>query len=71
MTDDPHEWLRAVMKDASLDLADRKDAAKALLAHEAKTAQAGGKKEERQKAANEVVEGRFRPTAPPKLRSVN
>lgn len=70
ITSDPEAWLTAVMQDASLDLRERKDAAKALLVHQAKKVEAAGNKDAKKKAATEVASNRFQPTAPPKLVAV-
>lgn len=62
-TDDPAEFLTALMRDSEAPIKDRKDAAKALL-----RAQITGKKGKKAAAAGKVAEGeRFAPTAPPKL----
>lgn len=69
-TRDPVEWLTEVMVDPTLDLRERKDAAKALLRHKQAMAESAGKKEQKQAAASEVAAGRFRPQQPPQLRAV-
>lgn len=64
------EFLEAVMNDRGTDVKLRVDAAKALLSAEIRRAEAGGKKEQKQAAAERVV-GRFAPAAPPKLAAAN
>jgi len=71
-TDDPIAFLRALMRDKSVDIKLRQDSAKRLMAFEKSGGKKGetGKKGERAQAAAEASEGRFAPGAPPKLRAV-
>lgn len=64
---DPQAWLTALMVDESADMADRKDAAKALLTHQAKLAGDPGKKGRKAEAAKGVAGGKFAPAIPPRL----
>lgn len=65
--DDPKAFLIALMKDSGVDARLRADAAKALLPYVYQKLGEGGKKEERAGAAKKAAEGKFKPTAPPKL----
>lgn len=67
--DDPARFLRAVMNDPSADARLRVDAAKALMPFVHQKLGEGGKKEQRQQAAEKVA-SRFAPAAPPKLAAV-
>lgn len=66
-TDDPEAWLQALMRDETIDIRDRKDAAKALLVHRSKVAEQAGKKGLARGAADKAAGGRFAPTQAPKL----
>lgn len=66
-TRDPEAWLTALMLDESMDVRDRKDAAKALLVHRAKMVEQAGKKELAKGAAGKAAGGKFAASAPPKL----
>lgn len=63
-TDDPDEFLRAVMRDPRADFKDRMAAALALK-KQGKGAAPSGKKEERLADAQGVVRRSLAPTAPP------
>lgn len=63
---DALEFLRSVMMDVSLDIRQRVDAAKALAPFEHAKKGEGGKKEQKQEAAEKVAK-RFQASAPPKL----
>lgn len=66
LTSDPKQFLTALMNDPEAEIKLRADAAKALLAAELRMAEAKGKKEQKQEAAEKVA-SRFAPAAPPKL----
>ena len=66
LTSSPAQFLTALMNDPEADIKIRADAAKALLAAELRKAEAKGKKENQQEAAEKVA-SRFAPAAPPKL----
>lgn len=66
LTTDPKKFLTALMNDPAADIKLRADAAKALLTAQLRAAEAKGKKEQKQEAAEKVA-GRFAPAAPPKL----
>lgn len=68
-TSDARAFLAALMLDDGVDVRIRADAAKALLSAELRSAEAKGKKEAKQEAAENVA-GRFAPSAPPKLAAV-
>lgn len=59
LTSDPKRFLTALMNDVEADIKVRADAAKALLSASIRTAEAKGKKEQQQDAANNVSTGRF------------
>ena len=63
--DDPMEFLREVMNDASQDMRLRADAAKALMPFLHQKKGEGGKKDEQATAAQKVANGKFAPSAPP------
>ncbi|MCY1399368.1 hypothetical protein D9M71_144200 [compost metagenome] len=63
--DDPKELLRAAMNSRLLDPKTRIQAAVALLPYEHIRLGEGGKKEQKQQAAADVVTGRFSRAAPP------
>lgn len=63
---EPEKFLAAVMNDAGSDAKLRVDAAKALLSAKVRRAENGGKKEQKQKDAEQVA-SRFAAAAPPKL----
>lgn len=63
-TDDPDEFLRALMKDPRADFKDRMAAALALKKG-GKTGPAAGKREQLQEDARGVVRRSLAPTAPP------
>lgn len=65
-TTDPRKFLTDLMNNLAVDIKLRADAAKALLSAEIRTAEAKGKKEQKQEAAQRVA-GRFAAAAPPKL----
>lgn len=67
LTRNPTQFLTALMNDPSADIKVRADAAKALLAAELRSAEAKGKKDVRQEAANKAGSGKFAPAQPPKL----
>lgn len=67
--DDPAKFLAAVMNDAATDVKVRTDAAKALMPYKHARLGEGGKKEQKQEAANRAA-GRFSSSAPPKLAAV-
>jgi hypothetical protein len=71
-TDDPIEFLRALMRDKKVDIKLRQDSAKRLLAFEKrKPGQTGKKGEQKQAAADASSPGsRFAPIPAPKLRAV-
>ena len=64
--DDPAKFLAAVMNDVETDVKVRTDAAKALMPYKHARVGEGGKKEQKQDAANKVA-SRFSSSAPPKL----
>lgn len=64
--DDPAKFLAAVMNDSETDLKIRTDAAKALMPYKHQKLGEGGKKEQKQAAAEKVA-GRFSASAPPRL----
>lgn len=64
-TSDPVEFLTALMRDVSVSVSDRKDAAKALL-----KAGVNGKKAKKDADARKVAGNRFAPAAPPRLAAV-
>jgi phage terminase small subunit len=68
-TDDPIEFLRALMRDPNVDIKLRQDSAKRLLAL-TKGGKPAGKKGERAEAAEQAADGKFAALAPPKLRAV-
>ncbi|MCY1294125.1 hypothetical protein D9M70_434070 [compost metagenome] len=63
--EDPKELLRHAMNDRRLDPKTRIQAAVALLPFEHQKLGEGGKKQQQEKAAEDVVTGRFKPAAPP------
>ena len=63
--EDPKDLLRHAMNDRRLDPKTRIQAAVALLPFEHQKLGESGKKEQREKAAEGVVTGRFAPAAPP------
>jgi phage terminase small subunit len=67
---DPRDYLLDDMNDPTLDRKDRRDAAKALMPFLHARKGEGGKKEERQKAAEKVA-SKFSRQAPPKLVAAN
>lgn len=67
---DPKDYLLDDMNDPNLDRKDRRDAAKALMPFLHARKGEGGKKEERQKAAEKVA-SKFSRQAPPKLVAAN
>ena len=69
-TDDPIEFLRALMRDPKVDIKLRQDSAKRLLALDKAGRDTSGKKGQRARAAEQAVEGRFAPIAAPKLVAV-
>lgn len=71
-TDDPTEFLRALMRDPTVDIKLRQDSAKRLIAYEKRKPGAMGKKGEQKQAAAEASApgSRFAPMEPPKLRAV-
>jgi len=66
---DPKEFLASLMGNPAADVRLRADAAKTLLMAELRMAEAKGKKEQKQEAA-ERASSRFAPSIPPKLRAV-
>lgn len=64
---DAEKFLRNVICDTGNDLRLRLEAAKALLPYQKPKIGEGGKKEQRQEAANKASTGRFAAPAPPKL----
>lgn len=68
-TDDPIEFLRALMRDSRVDIKLRQDSAKRLLSL-TKAAKPTGKKGERAEAAETASEGKFSALPAPKLRAV-
>lgn len=63
--------MREIVKDSTIDVRVRLDAAKALAPYEMARKGEAGKKDERQQAAKKVSAGKFAPTeAPPRLRAV-
>jgi phage terminase small subunit len=69
-TDDPVAFLKASMRDKSIDFRLRQEAAVKLLAHQKRSKKEVGKKGEQADAASEVAKGKFAPIAPPKLVAV-
>lgn len=63
--EDPKDLLRHAMNDRKLDPKTRIQAAVALLPFEHQRLSDGGKKQQQDKAAEDVVTGRFKPAAPP------
>lgn len=63
--DDPKELLKHAMNDRKLDPKTRIQAAVALLPFEHQKLSEGGKKQQQEKAAAEVVSGRFARATPP------
>jgi hypothetical protein len=68
-TDDPVEFLRALMRDSRVDIKLRQDSAKRLLML-TKAGKPSGKKGERAEAAETASEGKFSALPAPKLRAV-
>lgn len=68
-TSDPIKFLAAVMLSQEIDVKLRVDAAKAMLPFTHKKLGEGGKKEQKQEAAERTV-SKFAPAAPPKLKAV-
>ncbi|WP_374435313.1 terminase small subunit [Inhella sp.] len=64
--DDPEQFLRAVMNDATAEAKLRIDAAKALMPYVHPRKGEGGKKDAAQQAAKKA-NNRFAPATPPKL----
>jgi phage terminase small subunit len=69
-TDDPIEFLRALMRDPRVDIKLRQDSAKRLLMLTKGGKHGGGKKGERAEAAEVAAEGKFSSLPAPKLRAV-
>lgn len=67
---DPLKFLLAVMNDPDAGARLRVDAAKAALPFVHGRKGEGGKKDERQAAAEKAGKGRFAPSAPPKLTAI-
>lgn len=63
-TDDPEDWLRALMKDSRADFKDRKEAAITLQKMGKGGAQVG-KKEQQQQAARDIVQRDLSPSPAP------
>lgn len=57
--DEPDKFLKAVMNDSGSEAKLRVDAAKALLSAQVRRAENGGKKTEKQAAAEKAATGRF------------
>lgn len=57
--DEPEKFLKAVMNDSGTEAKLRIDAAKALLSAQVRRAENGGKKAEKQAAAEKAAGGRF------------
>ena len=57
--DEPDKFLKAVMNDNGSEAKLRVDAAKALLSAQVRRAESGGKKAEKQEAAEKAAGGRF------------
>lgn len=68
-TDDPKEFLLAIMVNVGIDVKLRVDAAKSLMPfiYTKLNDRLSGKKDMRQAAASNVVKGKYSPSAPPKL----
>lgn len=69
--DDPAKFLRAVMNDSGSEAKLRVDAAKALMPFTHVKLGEGGKKDQKQEAANKAAGGKFSASAPPTLAAAN